>query len=78
MSLLDEAAKDKSPTGRTRSNRRRMKRPSLRGSIRINTDEDFGRLISKKMQMLPFAIRCRMEVDILRLVNSALHTIEEL
>lgn len=55
-----------------------MKRPSLRGSIRINTDEDFGRLISKKMQMLPFAIRCRMEVDILRLVNSALHTIEEL
>lgn len=56
-----------------------MKRPSLRGgATHIDTDEDFGRLISKKLHMLPFAIRCGLEVDILRIVNGALNTIDKL
>lgn len=76
VSLLDEVAKDKSPP-RLRS-RRRMKRPSLRGSVRIETDEDFGRLIAKKMLLLPFALRCGLEVEILRLVNSELNKVDQL
>lgn len=64
---------------RTRAIRRRMKRPSLRGAtLHIDTAEDFGRLISKKMHMLPLAIRCGLEVDILRMVNGALNAMDSL
>lgn len=77
VSLLDEVAKDRSPP-RQRS-RRRMKRPSLRGSRLVaRTDDDFGRLIAKKMQFLPFALRCGLEVEILRLVNSELNKVDQL
>ena len=59
--------------------RRREKRPSLRGGkVTVETDEDFGRLISKKMHLLPLAIRCGLEVDILRMVNTALNAIDKL
>lgn len=44
----------------------------------METDEDFGRLISKKMHLLPLAIRCGLEVDILRMVNTALNAIDKL
>lgn len=81
QAVLSEAATsllDKSPP-RTRTTRRRMKRPGLRGnSLPPDTDEDFGRLISKKMHLLPFAIRCGLEVDILRMVNGALNSIDKL
>lgn len=64
---------------RPRTTKRRMKRPSLRGGARhIDTDEDFGRLISKKMHLLPLAIRCGLEVDILRMVNGALNAMDKL
>lgn len=76
--VLDELdARNGSPP-RTRSIKRRVKRPSLRGALPIDTDEDFGRLISKKLNLLPLAIRCGLEVEILRMVNGALNSMDTL